>query len=93
MQATDTMRVTFDQNPAVAEALAQAKPGDEGKCEVRYTVKAKDDEGVDLIIEAVVPEGYEVDEDSTGSEITMPSPTGAAMPTPTAMMVKKIAKT
>lgn len=89
MQKPDQLRVTFDQNPAMSEATANAKPGDKVVLEVHCTLKAKDAEGVDLTIEAAVPEGYEVDPDKpeTGMSMGMDS-----VMTPTAMMVRKKAQ-
>lgn len=91
MQKPDVLRVTFDQNPSMVEALADVKPGDKGKCEVHYTLKDKDAEGANFIIEAVVPEGYEIADDDEEEHQT-PTPTSDAMMTPSSMLVRKLKK-
>jgi hypothetical protein len=91
MNAPDQIRVTADQNPALIEALQNAAIGDKGVAELHFTLKARDGEGVDLIVEAVVPEGYEIaKEEKPGAMGGMMSPD--AMMTPTAMQVRKMAK-
>lgn len=84
MQAPDQVRITFDQNPAAMEALAQAKPGDKGRAELHYSVKSIDAEGAELIVEAIVPPGYEIDEEDDKA----PMASDATM-TPAAMMVRR----
>ena len=71
--------------------MKDKKPGDNGTCQLRYTVKAMDPEGVDLIVEAVVPEGYEVDEDTDGNDVPAVNMNATSSGlTPTAMMVRKM---
>lgn len=89
MESRDILRVTFDQNPAMAEAVAQIDPGD--KLEGKYigVLKSKDSEGVDIVLTAVIPEGFEIDEDQVGRV-----PMGGPMSTeptlsPSAMLVKR----
>jgi hypothetical protein len=82
----------MDQNPTLAEYFRDKKPGDKCTLELRATVKGQDAEGVDLIVEAAVPEGYEVDETATGPELPaspMSGSVSSATMTPTAMMVRK----
>lgn len=90
MHAPDLMRVTYDQNPAMLEAMAQVSLGDKVKFEVIATLKSKSAEGAEFTVEAVVPDGYEVDE--TGDKVP-PTIMGTAsdeMPiTPTAMLVRR----
>lgn len=90
MERRDTIRVTYEQNPAIKEAMRNVSEGDKGTCEVKYVLKSKDEEGVSLIIDAVIPDGYEVDEEGDGG--TMSS--GSLMApdstmSPLAMMVRK----
>ena len=88
MLGPDQIRITWDQNPALKEYLRDKKPGDKLKCELELSFKASDQEGADLIVEALVPEGYEVaDEDEEPDAPAMTgNPDGM---TPTAMMVKR----
>lgn len=87
MQTPDTLRISFDQNPAVGEATTNLRLGDKFKMEVHCTLKGRDSEGMDAIVEAYVPEGYEVD-NSTADLSGSGAPTEPIM-TPTAMMVRK----
>jgi uncharacterized protein YdeI (YjbR/CyaY-like superfamily) len=88
MQVPDVLRATFDQNPALAEALQNSKPGDKLELELHVTLKSKDAEGADFTIEAVVPEGFEVA--GPEEEQAEPGPTSDAMMTPAAMSVRKV---
>lgn len=65
MEARDTLRITWDQNPAAAEAYRDAKEGQKIECEVKGTIKTIDAEGIDLVVDVVIPEGYEESEDET----------------------------
>lgn len=92
----DELRISFDQNPAAKEYFQDKKPGDPCKLEPdsKFTVKAIDPEGVDLIVEAFIPEGYEQADDSD-EHATQNLPAGSPMSnepnmTPAAMMVRKV---
>lgn len=95
MNKPDELRVTFDQNPAAKEYFRDKKPGDQCRLEPdsEFTVKAIDDQGVDLIVEAFIPEGYErADDGDENSKQNLPA--GGPMNTepnmtPAAMMVRK----
>lgn len=90
MQSPDVIRINFATNPAAAEAFNDAKIGEKGKAEIRYTFKSRDATGIDLILEAIVPEGYEVSEnDEPGSMAPMSEDDDNTM-TPTSMMVRKM---
>ncbi len=91
MNKPDQVRLTYDQNPSLAEAIKGKKNGDKLKWEMHSTLKASDAEGVDLTIEAAVPEGFEIDKDATDNSpggVGSMSASDAQM-TPTAMMVKR----
>ncbi len=88
MLGPDQIRITKDQNPAVFEYLRDKKPGDKCEFELHATLKATDQEGADMIVEALVPDGYEVADE--GEEPDAPQMTGNPDGmTPTAMMVKR----
>lgn len=87
MTRPDEFRVTFEQNPAMKEALRDASPGTKIEVELHATVKSMDAEGVVLTAEAVVPEGWEIDEEGE-KEPAMPAPPESMM-TPTAMLVRR----
>jgi hypothetical protein len=88
MNKPDEVRLSFDQNPALSEATQSMALGDKLKLEMHSTLKDRDAEGIVLTVEAAVPEGYEVDEESEDAGAISPSMTEPNM-TPTAMMVKK----
>lgn len=92
METRDILRVTFDQNPAMAEAVAQSKPGDKVKGEYLGMIKSKDSEGVDIVLDAVIPEGFELADDEVG-RVPMGGPMSAE-PTlsPSAMTVRRKAE-
>lgn len=86
----DTAIITFKNNPAVQEAMQSMRPGEKGKCEVRYTLKSIGADSAEVIIEAWVPEGYEVSDQA--DEMNLPA--GQTMEeeggmTPAAMLVRK----
>lgn len=87
MNKPDVIRVSFQQNPALAEVLGPENVGYKGKAELHFMVKSKDEEGADLVVEAVVPEGYEVGEDTEGAAM---SPAEDEPMSPTSMMVRRM---
>src|SRR5437868_2754186 len=91
MNKPDQVRLTFDQNPSLSEAIRDLKPGDKLDLELKTSLKSSDADGVDLTIEAAVPEGFEIDKDGVDSS---PGGVGSisdsdAQMTPTAMLVKR----
>lgn len=95
MNKPDIFSITFDQNPALAEALRDKKIGDTLELEVHCTLKQQTAEGAEFTIEAVVPEGFELD---TNQEDVNQSAGGVgalshsdANMTPTAIMVRRMA--
>jgi len=73
----------------MAEAYHDTALGDEVEFVVHAKLKARDAEGMDWTIEAVIPKGYEIDEDATeGNEISLGSTNEPNM-TAAAMMVRK----
>lgn len=89
MQKPDEFRVSFDQNPAVKEAIQNLNNGDKLKLETHATLKQSDAEGATFIAEAYIPEGFEIDDQSeTPGEMGMMNPAEANM-TPAAMMVRR----
>ena len=89
MTRPDEMRVTFDQNPAMMEATAQTAIGEKIEFKVIGTVKNRTPEGLDITIEAAVPEGYEVDDEETAGTIGNGVSFEDVPMTPTAMMVRR----
>lgn len=65
MTKNQDIYLDFQTNPSLAQALADANPGDEIKMELTVMVKSKDDKGLSGTIEpgSVVPDGYEPDPD------------------------------
>lgn len=91
MSQPDTIRITFSQNPAVMEALRDKKPGDKCTLVAEVTIKGQDPEGVDLIAEAWIPDGYErVPDTEEPAAETMG--TGDVGMTPAAMMIRRKSK-
>lgn len=86
MQIPDQLTVSYDQNPAMSQAIQDQnlRPGDQIELELHVTIKSLRPEGVDFIIDAVVPEGFEVDEEAEDG--ATPSDT---LMTPAAMLVRK----
>ena len=93
MNKPDTIRITFDQNPAVMEALRDRKPGDKFVfTRVETTIKGQDGEGADFTVEAYIPEGYEKVPDTEEPRAeTLGSGADVAM-TPAAMMIRRKTK-
>ena len=89
MNKPDIMRVTFDQSPHLSEATRDMAVGDRIEFEVTATLKARDQEGVDFTIEAVVPEGYELDEEATEPQTMGGISQSDAMQTALSMTVRK----
>lgn len=94
MEARDKLRITFEQNPTLAQ-LCQGnacKAGDKVEWDLRGTIANVDAEGVDVVIDAVIPEGYELAENAEPGETARPG-AGAlgseAIISPLAMIVKK----
>lgn len=88
MNKPDVLRVTNDQNPAIAPAMRDKKIGDEVTFEVKARLKGSDVEGYDFTVLAVIPEGFEVDEDKEPDAIPMaPAVSDAPNMTPQAAMV------
>lgn len=83
MTQPDQLRISRDQNPAFFEYLADKKTGDPLKVEVQGTLKDVDAESGTITVEAVVPEGFEVDDSEA-----IP-PVGDSEMTPTAIMVRR----
>lgn len=94
MQKQDEIRLTADQQPSVMEYLQQSgvKPGD--KCEMVFhlTLKQQDPEGADFIVEAAVPEGYEMDDEQeqVPNNESMTALNPDVTMSPAAMLVRKI---
>lgn len=65
MESRDKLRITFDQNPAVQEAFRNAREGEKVECEIKGTIKTIDAEGVDIVVDVVIPEGYEEVDDKS----------------------------
>jgi hypothetical protein len=94
MESSTTVVVSFAQNPAVAEALQGKAIGDECELELKATIKEMSPDGVVLNVEALVPDGYEVKEETESSPAPPPSMVGAGaadqtLPTMMASMVGK----
>ena len=71
MENPDIIHFSFLQNPQLKEAMARMKAGDKGECEVKYEFKGSDDQGVDLVVNSVIPKGYKED---VASEHVVPGP-------------------
>ena len=84
----DKVNISFDQNPACAEAFRNAKSGDKGTMGFQYTYESGDQTGCILSVEAFVPEGYEVAKDAETHQMN-PMSTGGDSMTATAMLVRK----
>jgi hypothetical protein len=92
MQKPDEIKLTFDQNPSLAEALQQVAVGESVELEIKATLKSKDTEGVILTVEAAIPDGYEMGEPGDEQEPVAGMGDGmltAAPMTPTAMLVRR----
>lgn len=99
MDKPDELKVSFDQNPAMQEYLADKQPGDRCEGEIQLTLKSQDTKGAVFTVEAIIPDGYEKAPDSeetneppAGPPISGPiagSMSTGAIPTATAMMVQK----
>ena len=90
MEARDVITISFDQNPAIQDAIKNLKVGDklEGKG-WKTTIKSIDAGSVDLIVEALIPNGFKQVDDADASEeadepVAMPMGAGvmASAPTP-----------
>lgn len=91
METQTTLAVNLKQNPAVAEAVQSLAIGGKVKLELRGEVKELTSDTVVFKIDAVIPDGYEVDEQS---EEAAASPMGVnnpdeTIPTALASMVRK----
>jgi hypothetical protein len=73
----------------MAEVTQNAAVGDKLVLELHVTLKAKDMEGVDLTVEAAVPDGYEINKDAKEPQMLGGLNATDAMMTPTSMMVQK----
>lgn len=91
MELRDTLRITWDQNPAAAEAYRDAREGQKIQCEVKGTIKTVDAEGIDLVVDVVIPDGYE--ESANESPVLTGHPMNPTQPVPSveASSVRKIA--
>lgn len=79
------------QNPAVAEAVAGKQPGDEFPIELANPrIKSLNGSEVEVVYDAVVPEGYEEKEESSEAVATpMTGMADATIPTGVASLVGK----
>jgi hypothetical protein len=75
MEARDELLVTFDQNPAVAEASKTWKVGDKVNPKaVKLRVKAINGDSVLFTVDAIIPDGFkEVEEANINVPIASPS--------------------
>lgn len=91
MQQPDEITLTVDQNPAVMEAYKDSQPGDKCEIEMHLTFKSRDDEGITFIVEAAVPEGYEINEDAEPNQNPQTAPLSPDVTmSPSAMLVQKV---
>ncbi len=91
METQSSIRILFAQNPAVAEAASGKQPGDPFPIELsKPTIKSMDASSVEVVYEAVVPEGYEEKEESDeASAVPMTGMADATIPTGVASLVGK----
>lgn len=89
MQKPDVVRLTNDQQPAVSEATQHMALGDKITMEFHLTLKSRDQEGTDFNVEAVVPEGYELDKDADEAGAIALGSTNEPVMTPLAVLVRK----
>lgn len=79
MEKRDSFFISFDQNPAAAEAVKTKKVGDDFPGEIRGKIKSVQGDGIEVTVDAFIPEGFEEKEDEaqaapmtmSGSEPTM----------------------
>lgn len=86
MNSADKIVVSRDQNPKMWEVWGEKQLGDKGVIESHVTLDSRDTEQMVFRVDAHVPEGYELDDDTPPE--TGPSP-GEAMVTSSAYAVKK----
>ena len=89
MESRDTLRITWDQNPAAAEAYRDAKEGQKIKCEVKGTIKSVDAEGIDLVVDVLIPDGYEESDDEAPALMGHPMNPTQPVPSVDASSVRK----
>lgn len=91
METQSSIRILFAQNPAVAAAAVGKQPGDEFPMElVRPVVKSVNGSEIEIVYDAVVPEGYEEKEESSEAVATpMTGMADATIPTGVASLVGK----
>lgn len=86
MEARDEILISYDQNPAVADAVKNLKPGDSLELKAMTKVKAINQDSCTLVVDAYIPNGYEV----KSAEEKSPAITGTSSQpilNPTAAMV------
>jgi hypothetical protein len=79
----DEITLSFEDNTGLAEAFADKKVGDTVKLEVTAKIAALDEAGMTGSVLAIVPEGYEIDEENAGggTESVPPATTAQVQPT------------
>jgi hypothetical protein len=88
MEARDELIISFDQNPAVADASKTWKVGDKVEPEkTKLTVKAINPDSVIFTVDAVIPKGFKEVDEVTAPNIPVASPS-TPIPSMDAMMVK-----
>lgn len=91
METRPSIRILFAQNPAVAEAAAGLQPGDPFPMElVKPTVKSVTPSEIEVVYEAVIPEGFdEKEESSEASPTPMTGSSDTIIPSNVASLVGK----
>lgn len=88
MEARDELKISFDQNPAVADASKTWKVGDKVEpAKTKLTIKEINADSIVFTVDAIIPKGFKEVE-----EVVMAPPAMSAdvpVPSMDAMMVKK----
>lgn len=89
MESRDELVVSFDQNPAVADASKTWKVGDKVEPQkVKLTIKALNPDSVIFTVDAIIPKGFKEVDEVVSNNVPLASPS-TPIPSMDAMMVKQ----